>query len=555
MAENKGFDRRLVIGGGAALALGGAYLALKPGQSGNKSSGHFKPEPGTFYRGNAAEPFTLDPSLVDSTWEDPIVGDMIVGLTTGDTMDNPLPGMAESWQASADGLTWTFSLRDAQWSDGVPVTADDFLFAWRHTLDPKTASSYAYFLYIVKNAEAVNTGKAPPSALGARAIDPHTLEVSLNHPAPYLLQMLMHTSMMPQPRHVVEKLGKDWTRPGNYVCNGPFMLTEWVPNDHITLVKNPRFHDADNVSLKKIVFYPTSDYGAALRRLRAGELDAQDRMENTQYGWIKSNMPELLDQVPQLIVDLIAVNHTRKPFNDIRVRRALNLAINREAITGKIIPVGNVPAYSVVPPGTANFAGGNVFDFKAMDYGRRLAEARALMQQAGFGPDKRLRFNYMIRNTSAGSYRAVAAALQQMFALIYLDITIAPTDAQIFYKTIQEQDVDVAQPGWQADFNDASNFLDLFRTGGGNNWGNYSNPEFDRLFDEAQHEIDIESRGRKLAEAEMVLLKDEVCMPLFFWVSGNLVRPYLKGWVANNMDVHRSRWMSIDEKARAAIFT
>ncbi len=554
MAENKGFDRRWAIGGGAALALGGAYLALKPGAGGN-SGGHFKPEPGTFYRGNAAEPFTLDPSLTDASWEDPIVGDMMIGLTTGDAHGNPLPGMAASWQSSADGLTWTFKLRDAAWSDGVPVTADDFLFAWRHTLAPATAANYAYFLYIVKNAQAVNTGKMPPTALGARAIDPQTLEVTLNHPAPYLLQMLMHTSMMPQPRHVVEKLGKDWTRPGHYVCNGPFRLTEWVPNDHITVVKNPRFYDAANVSLKKIIFYPTSDYGAALRRLRAGELDAQDRMENNQYGWIKANMPELLDQVPQLIVDLITVNQTRKPFDDIRVRRAINLAINREAITDKIIRVGYVPAYNVVPPRTANFAAGNVFDFKSMDYDRRLAEARALMGQAGFGPDKRLRFSYMIRNTSPGYYRAVAAALQQMFAQIYLDITIAPTDAQIFYKTIQEHDFDMAQPGWQGDFNDASNFLDLFRTGGGNNWGNYANPEFDRLFDEAQHEVDIESRARKLSAAEQVLLKDEVCMPLFFWVSGNLVRPYLKGWVANNMDVHRSRWMTIDEKARAAIFT
>ena len=176
------------------------------------------------------------------------------------------------------------------------------------------------------------------------------------------------------------------------------------------------------------------------------------------------------------------------------------------------------------------------------------------MRKAGFGPDNRLRANYLIRSTAAGSYRAVAAALQQMLALIYVDISIVPTDVQVFYKQIQEHDFDMSQPGWQADFNDASNFLDLFRTSGGNNWGAYSNPAFDKMLAAAQSDPDIQSRGMKLAEAEAILLNDQVVMPLFFWVSGNLVRPYVKGWGANPMDKHRSRWISIDEKARAALF-
>ena len=461
--------------------------------------------------------------------------------------------MAESWQTSPDGLTWTFKLRDAQWSDGAPVTADDFLFAWRRILDPKTAASYAYFPYIIKNAEPINAGRMPGTALGAVAPDPHTLEVHLEHPAPYLLEMLTHSSMMPLPRHVVEAKGNHWTRPGNYVGNGAFLLTEWVPNDHITAVKNPRFYDASNVKLERVIYYPTDDYGAGLRRLRAGEIDATDRLENNQFGWIKRNMPELLAPVPQLILDMIAVNLTKKPFDDIRVRTAINLAINREAITDKIIPVGYVPAYNIVPPGTANFPGGNAFDFKRMSAAARTAKAQDLMRKAGFGPLNRLRANYMIRSTAAGSYRAVAAALQQMLALIYIDISIIPTDGQVFYKQIQEHDFDMSQPGWQADFNDASNFLDLFRTGGGNNWGGYSNPAFDRMLEAAQNDPDIQSRGAKLAAAEAILLKDQVAMPLFFWVSGNLVRPYVKGWDANPMDKHRSRWISIDEKARAAL--
>src|ERR1019366_953400 len=201
-------------------------------------------------------------------------------------------------------------------------------------------------------------------ALGAIAPDPHTLEVHREHPAPYLLEMLTHVSMMPLPRHVVEAKGNHWAQPGHYVGNGAFRLTEWIPNDHITSVKNTRFYDAANVALERVIYYPTDDYSAGLRRLRAGEIDATDRLENNEFGWIKRNMPELLAPVPQLILDMVAVNLTKKPFDDIRVRTAINLAINREAITDKIIPVGYLPAFNVVPPGTANFPGGNALDFR-----------------------------------------------------------------------------------------------------------------------------------------------------------------------------------------------
>ena len=548
MNWTNGLNRRLALLGGAAAAIAGGF-ALKGG-----AASHARPEPGTFYFGNAAEPFTLDPNLSDSSWENYIIGDLMMGLTTEDAMARPVPGMAERWEASPDGLTWTFHLRDAVWSDGVPFTADDFLFAWRRLLDPELAASYAYFPYIIKNAQKINAGHLPGTALGVTTQDPRTLVITLEQPAPYLPEMLMHSSMMPVPRHVVEKHGRDWAKPGTYVCNGAFMPTEWIPNDHVAAVKNPRFFDADNVKLKRIIWYPVDDYSAGLKRLRAGELDATDRLENNEFGWIKKHMPELINPVPQLIIDMIQVNLTKKPFDDIRVRRAINLAINREAITGKIVPVGYLPAYNLVPPDTANFPGGNALDFKSMPYPQRYAQAQALMREAGFGPGNRLKATYLMRSTAAGYQRSVSAALQQMFALIYLDISIIPTDAQVFYKQIQEHDFEIAVPGWQADFDDASNFLDIFRTNSGNNWGVYSNPAFDRALDAASEETRLETRGAKLKAAEAILLKDEAFMPLFFWVNGNLVRPYVKGFHANAMDAHRSRWISIDEQARAGLF-
>src|SRR5665213_2063459 len=548
MAWTNRLNRRLALAGGAAAAIAGGF-ALKGG-----AASQARPQPGTFYFGNAAEPFTLDPTLSDSSWENYIIGDLMMGLTTEDAMARPVPGMAERWETSPDGLTWTFHLRDTVWSDGVPFTADDFLFAWRRLLDPKLAASYAYFPYIIKNAQKINAGHLPGTALGVTTQDPRTLVVQLEQPAPYLPEMLVHSSMMPVPRHVVEKHGRDWAKPGTYVCNGAFMPTEWIPNDHVAAVKNPRFFDAANVKLEKIIWYPVDDYSAGLKRLRAGELDATDRLENNEFGWIKKHMPELIDPVPQLIIDMIQVNLTKKPFDDIRVRRAINLAINREAITGKIVPVGYLPAYNLVPPNTANFPGGNEFDFKSMPYPRRYAHAPALMRAAGFGPDKRLKATYLMRSTAPGYQRSVSAALQQMFALIYLDISIVPTDGQVFYKQIQTHDFEIAAPGWQADFDDASNFLDIFRTNSGNNWGAYANPSFDRALGTASEETSLEARGAKLKAAEAILLKDEAFMPLFFWVNGNLVRPYVKGFQANAMDAHRSRWISIDEQARAALF-
>jgi oligopeptide transport system substrate-binding protein len=550
MAVGKTWNRRLALAGTAALAAGGGYLALR----GRRDGVHHVAEPGTLYRGNAAEPESLDPSLVQGQPEEEILGDLMVGLMDSDPMARPVPGMATRWTTSADGLTWNFYLREALWSDGKPVTAQDFVFSWRRLLDPATAAFYAYFAYVMRNATAINKGKLPPTALGAKALDDHTLELQLEHPAPYMLQMMTHMTMYAQPRHVVEAKGRAWARPGSYVGNGPFLLKEWIPNGHITLEKNPLFYDAGNVSLKKVIYYPTDDYGAALQRMRAGELDFQDRLPTAQIDWIRRHMPETLDPVPQLITDMIAVNFQRKPFDDPRVRRAINLVINREAICKHVLRDIYVPAYNLVPPTTANYPGDVFLDFKNLSYTARLAQARELMRQAGFGPANALRSTLMTRATAVGIYRSVAAALQAMLAQIDINVSMLPTDMMMFYDTIQEHDFDMAYPGWQADFDDASNFLDLFISGGGNNWGNYSNPAFDKALANAQQDTDIVSRGQKLATAERILLGDQAIMPLYFWTSPNLIRPYLHGFKANELDYHRSRWVTIDERARARLF-
>ena len=551
MAPGKAWNRRLILAGGTALAAGGGYLALRQPPAGTR---HRITDATTLLRGNGAEPETLDPNLSTGTQDDAIMGDLMTGLMTEDPMCLPIPGMAKNWTTSPDGLTWTFSLREALWSDGVPVTAEDFVFSWQRLLEPALAAPYAYFVYFLKNAAAINTGKMPKSALGARALNAHTLEMKLEHPTPYMLELLMHAATFPLPRHVVTAKGRDWARPGNHVGNGAYILKQWIPNGHVLVEKNPRFFDAANVALEKIYFYPTDDYGAALQRMRAGELDIQDRIPTQRIDWIRANMPAAYAPVPILVTEYVQVNHTRAPFGDVRVREAINLALNREVIAQRIRRIGDVPAYALVPPATANYPFGTELGFKSMPYPARTERARALMRAAGFGEQNRLKTTFMIRSTAPGPYRSVAAAIQQMLALAYIDIAILPTDFQVYLAQTQAHDFDMFEGGWSADFNDASTFLELLQTGGGNNWGVYSSQAFDRMLAAAQSDNDLISRGRKLAAAETIAMTDHAIMPLYNWASPNLVWPYVKGWRENPLDKHRSRWMTVDQAARIKQF-
>jgi oligopeptide transport system substrate-binding protein len=535
---------------GLALAL----AACGDNATQNKKDASKAPAPGlvVLNRGNGAEPASLDPHHTQGTWEANIVGEMLVGLTTEDPEARPIPGAAESWDVSPDGKTWTFHLRDHLWSDGKPVTPQDFIYAWQRLLNPKTAAQYASILYVFKNAEAINGGKMPLEMLGAKAIDDKTLQLELEHPAPYLPELLMHQTAFPVPRHVVEAKGDDWTKAGNYVGNGPYTLTEWIPNDHVTLNKNPTFYDAANVKVDRVVFYPTADENAALKRFRAGEFDIQSDIPMDQIDFLRQSMPETLHISPLLGVSYILVNQSRRPFDDVRVREALNLAYDRETVTEKIIRLGEPPAYSFVPPGIANYPSTNAFDFKSLSYPDRVKRAQDLMRQAGFGPNQRLRATLAISSTPDA--KRVAAAVQQMWKQIYVDVDLLQSEVQVNYVKLQTGDFDIGGAGWVGDYNDAFNFLFLLMTNnGGFNYGRYHNPQFDALMERSNREPDAKKRGELMSEAEAIAMKDYAWIPTRFPVAPNLVRPYVKGWVANNRDFHRTRYVSIDEAARSAM--
>jgi oligopeptide transport system substrate-binding protein len=537
----------------AFLLSAGSAALLTACSKATVSQNRSTPGGGVVYNhGNGAEPASLDPHHTQEAYADTIIGDMLVGLTTEDANSNVIPGAAERWEQTSDGKTWTFYLRDHVWSDGVPVTADDFVFAWRRLLDPKTASPNAYLLYAVKNAEVVNAGKMPGTALGVAAKDAKALVVELEHPIPFMLQLMMHMTAYPVPKHVVEAKGDAWTKPGTYVGNGAYVLAEWESNDHIAVVKNPRFYDAANVKVDRAVFFPTSDYVAALKQFRAGELDTQDRMPAQQINWMRANIPECLHLKPVLTTEYLVASYAVKPLDDPRIREALDLAIDRDTIVNKLNRLGEPAAYNIVPPGTAGYPGGAYFDFRSLPYPQRVKRAQMLMQQAGYGPQNLLRTSLMIRS-AAPTARRMPVAIQQMWHQIYVDAQILQLDTAIFYDRVQTGDFEIANAAWGADYNDASSFLDNLRTSNPNNYEHFHNAEYDELLDRAENELDLTARGELMAKAEAIALKQNAWIPILFWVSGALVRPYVKGWVDNIKNTHRTRWISIDEAARNAL--
>jgi oligopeptide transport system substrate-binding protein len=521
-----------------------AALVLLAACSRAGTSNHTVHAPDYLVRGNGSEIKSLDPHYIDGNWEANVVGELLTGLTTDGPDGNPIPGAATSWEISPDAKTWTFHLRDHVWSDGVPVTAEDFVFAWRRILEPARGAPYAYYLWLIKNGRAVSEGKLPTSALGVAAKDDKTLIVELEHPAPYLLEYLLHQSVFPVPRHAVLAKGDAWSKPENYVGNGAFLPKEWVPNDHILLVKNPKFYDAAHVRLQSVIYKVTPDTLAALKAIRSGELDTQNLLPTTEIDWMRAHVSQALQIHPALSSSYLMVNFRRKPFGDARLREAVALVYDRETVTKKIIKLGEPAAYSLVPAGTANYPGMAALRFRSTPYDQRLAKARRLMVEMGYGPDNHLHTTF--DTTTTPDAKRSAAVLQAMLRRIYIDIDIVNSDTQIFYKKLQEGQFDISGAAWIGDFDDAGTFLDLLLSDSGNNYGHYVNPRYDALIAQANQTADIKMRGEILQRAEQLALDDYAVIPTRFRVTAEIVEPYVRGWIPNIRDFNRSRWLWID---------
>lgn len=527
----KAFTRLRAVALASALILGSAVSAQAEQ---------------VLHRGNAAEPGTLDPHKASGTWENNILGDLFLGLTTEAADGSIIPGAAESWTVSDDGKTYTFKLRaGATWSDGEPVTADDFVYGLQRILNPAFAAEYAWILYVIENAEAVNNGTEPDvTKIGARAVDANTLEIKLAAPAPYFIAQLTHYTAFPVPQHSIEKLGDDWLKAGNMVSNGAYTLAEWVPNSHIRAVKNPNFYDAANVQIDSVYYYPTEDQEAALQRFRAGELDTVDDFASESIDLLRKELPDETRISPYLGIYYYVFNTKQDAFNDVRVRQALSLAINREAITDQVLKTGEIAAYSFVPPGTENYAGPSYVSWKDTPYAERVEQAKALLAEAGYGPDKPLKFQ--LRYNTSANHERIAIAAQAMWKSIGVEAELFNSETAVHYNDLEAGIFDVARAAWIADYNDAQTFLGLLETrAGAQNYGRYSNAEYDALMEKASGLADLEERGQLMAEAEAIAMEEQPVAPIYYYVSKDLVSKRVDGWVDNVFNIHRSRWISL----------
>ncbi len=496
--------------------------------------------------GNAAEPLSLDPAKASGEWENNIVGNMFVGLTTEDERAQIIPGMATHWEISEDGLTWTFFLRDALWSDGRPVTAYDFEFALRRVLDPDTIAEYAAILYPLRNAEAVKAGKLPLSALGVRALDERTLELRLAHPAPYLPGLLKHYTAYPVPKHVVEEWGDAWIHPSHVVVNGPYTLVKWWSNYMVHLRKNPLFYDADAVCLNQLYFYPTADVDAGVRRVEAGELAWLTRFPGQKTELLRERLPGFVRIAPFMLTQFYSFNTTRKPFDDARVRRALSMAIDREFLAEKIYRAGHQPAYQLVPDGMPGYTQGGKLDWAQVPVGRRRAEARALLEQAGFGPQKPFRFSLAHRNSDDNARVAVVVQADWRAIAPWVQPELRGTETQIHYANMRAKNFDVGDGGWIGDYADAQTYLYLLQTSTGpQNWSGYSNPAYDALMGQVNQERDPARRAALMRAAEQMALDDNPIAPIARGTSKTLLDPRITGFSDNIENIHRARWMCV----------
>ena len=500
-------------------------------------------------RGNAGgDPFSLDPHNTQGTWENFIVGDMLEGLATEDVEGQIMPGAAESWTVSPDGLTWTFKMRQgAVWSDGTPVTADDFVYSWRRLMDPKTAAQYASILYVVKNAEAVNAGKMPLEDLGVAAPDPGTFVVTLEHPAPYFDGIVAHQATFPVNKAAIEKFGNDWIKPGNMVTNGPFTLVDWRVQEYVRLAKNPKYYDAANIKIDTVNWIPINDVNAGLKRYRAGEVDIYDNFPTQQFKQLKQTLGDQVKNAPYLATSYLIFNQRNAPFNDVRVREAISLAYDRQTMTDRIYQLGEPVACALVPPETANYEKGATSpDCKFASQAERVAKAKELLAEAGYGPDNKLTFR-LYTTTDPDSKRAAATA-QTMWRQVGIEAELVFNEPATHYNQhLQVANFEVATAAWVGDYNDPETFLFMFETNNkGFNYGGYSNAKYDELMAKERLEPDAAKRAAIMREAEQILLDDYGVAPTRFRFNNYLVKPYLKGWTGNMRGVNRSRWMSIE---------
>lgn len=496
-------------------------------------------------RGETMEPSSLDPHKASTVTEQHVLDELYEGLVVYDGAGRLQPGVARSWDVSADGLVYTFHLRpDARWSDGSAVTSEDFAFALRRLMNPATGAQYASILYTLKNARGVNTGGLPLEQLGVRAVDPLTLVLTLEHPTAYLLAQLTHFTALPLHRPSLARFGRSFTRAGHLVGNGAFVLKDQVPNERLVLARNPYFHDAAGVKLDGEIIFPMEDHSAALRRFMAGEIDSYPDVPIDQIRFVRANLAAQLRVAPNLGSYFWAFDTRHPPFDDVRVRNALAMVIDRDFLARAIWGGTMLPGFSFVPPGIPSYGAPSTLTWKDDSPFAREDEARRLMALAGYGPGHPLRLSF--RFNQSENHKATAVAVADMWRVLGVETRFVVTDANSHYAFLASgQPYDVARSSWFADFPDAQNFLFLGESDNkGLNYSHFHEPAYDALMRAAEVEPDAERRGAILHRAESLMLAQQPYLTLMTYQAPDLVSTRLRGWSTNFIDHHPGRYVS-----------
>ncbi len=490
-------------------------------------------------RNNGAEPESLDPALIESTNAFNVLIDLFEPLTSLDNHSKVVPGAAQSWQ-QADAVTWVFKLRkDAKWSNGEPVTAQDFVYGWRRFVDPKNAAALASALgAYVLNGVAITQGKLPVTALGVRAIDASTLEVKTPGPMSFLPYLLASPQFAPQPHAVIEKFGKDWTKPGNMVGNGAFVLKDWQVNSKVILEKNPRYWDAASVVLSRVTFLPVEDGNADLKLYQSGEEDMMSRLPPGTYESLKAQYPKDMHNSVLIAMRFWALNNTDPVLKDVRVRKALSMALDRQILSTKVTVDGQAPLYGLVVKGSEG-ADPVHYDWEDWPMDKRVAEARKLLAAAGVKPGTRLKFAY---NTSDYHKKMAIFTASEWKSKLGLDTEMESMEYKVLIHRRHAAEYQVARHAWTPGFADITGFLMLVECGNDANDNKSCNKAGDDLMHQAGATADPVRRKALLTQAVRVEMDDYPMIPLLQMSLPRLVKPWVGGYDdANDQDAFRDQ--------------
>ncbi|HWD13811.1 MAG TPA: peptide ABC transporter substrate-binding protein [Pseudochrobactrum sp.] len=499
-------------------------------------------------RGNSGDPSSFNQQLTSTVDEAALLADLYQGLVMEDAKGAIIAGVAKSWDMSPDGLTYIFHLRDnAKWSNGDPVTAQDFVYSLRRIMNPATAAPYASVLFPIKNAEAVATGKIPSEQLGVEAPDDFTVKFTLKAPTPYFLQLMAHHTALPLHRKSVERYGDKFTAPGNLVSNGAYQLVSFIPNDKITMRKNPYYYDADKVKIDVVNWLPFEDRSSCMRRFEAKEVQICSDVAAEQMDYVKKRFGTQLRVASQLGSYFLDIKgKDGSPLKDPRVRRAMSLVIDREFIASEIWRGTMLPSYSLVPPGIDNYISGGVRqDYANEDILDREDKAKALLKEAGVAPNSLT--VELLYNTSE-NHKNVMAAVADMLKNIGIKAKLNEMEGTTYFNYLREGgDFNLARDGWIGDYSDPQSFLFLYQSASSFNYAKWSNKAYDTLLDKASVTTDLKARAVILADAERLLLQEQVIIPLLTYASRSLVSDRIEGWHDNLRNVHATQWLALKQ--------